>query len=437
MAQDLFEMATKFDPYGAFREGQLKATAYDIKQMGLEEQKREMQQELADQAKPTTDLGAGLQKQANQMVPAGWKLTGADGMPTVAGQFNDLSVQASTAAKDSARLVKQARFETDPVRKERLMSEGRRLRDESLRLQKDGRDLVQKTMNNTFYALGTAETQEEWDNAVKGFENSGIPIPPNMDTTFSPENKRKVIQMAPMDVQSKINKELRDRDKEERNAKSQEIRDNKILAALQGNGKMSNEQARSQRAINALGGVKSALETINEFEIGTNVGMLPSLTTKDGMTNAIRNYAGRKVTKVSADQLNTVFSGIGRNLAAIETSGLATGLAELSKSLQSGVYINPGKDDPYSVAMKLADIRRIAVENIKPAIDSGAITPKQAEAAQALINQIETLVPYTTTDVAKATREAKGKGKPTIKEATEKAIKGQGAGTKEDPIKLD
>ena len=42
-----------------------------------------------------------------------------------------------------------------------------------------------------------------------------------------------------------------------------------------------------------------------------------------------------------------------------------------------------------------------------------------------------------TTDVAKATREAKGKGKPTIKEATEKAIKGQGAGTKEDPIKLD
>ena len=144
------------------------------------------------------------------------------------------------------------------------------------------------------------------------------------------------------------------------------------------------------------------------------------------MLNAVRNYAGRKITATSADQLNTVFSGIGRNLAAIETSGLATGLAELSKSLQSGVYINPGKDDPYSVAMKLADIRRIAVENIKPAIDSGAITPKQAKTAQQLVDKIEEMVPYTTTDVARATRQAKGKGKQTIGEATEMAIKPKG-----------
>jgi len=39
--------------------------------------------------------------------------------------------------------------------------------------------------------------------------------------------------------------------------------------------------------------------------------------------------------------------------------------------MQSGIYINAGVDDPYKVAIKLADIRRIATENIRPAIESG------------------------------------------------------------------
>jgi hypothetical protein len=116
--------------------------------------------------------------------------------------------------------------------------------------------------------------------------------------------------------------------------------------------------------------------------------------------------------------LNTLFTGVGRNLASIEASGAATGLSELSKQMQSGTYINSGVDDPYKVALKLADIRRIAVENIQPAIDSGLMPKGQAETARKLVERIEAAIPYTTLDVVKAA----GGGRQTIGEATGAAV---------------
>jgi len=145
---------------------------------------------------------------------------------------------------------------------------------------------------------------------------------------------------------------------------------------------------------------------------------LPNLQTKDGMTNYVRNTVGRKIASREADMLNTLFTGLGRNLAAIEASGAATGLSELSKQMQSGTYINSGTDDPYKVALKLADIRRIAVENIRPAIDSGLMPKGQAQTAENLVKRIEAAIPYTTLDVVKAV----GGGKQTIGEATGAAV---------------
>ena len=178
----------------------------------------------------------------------------------------------------------------------------------------------------------------------------------------------------------------------------------------------SQQQFITQRAVNALGGVASALETIVELPQGSTTGWLPNLQTKDGMFNAVRNQLGRKISSVDADLMNTAFTGIGRNLAAIESSGLASGLATLANQMQQGTYINAGVDDPYKVAGKLADIKRIATENIQPAIDSGLMTDQQAKAAQALVSRIDKIIPYNFKDVAIAYREAtsRTRGKPTV-----------------------
>ncbi|MGV2434601.1 MAG UNVERIFIED_CONTAM: hypothetical protein LVT10_06705 [Anaerolineae bacterium] len=188
--------------------------------------------------------------------------------------------------------------------------------------------------------------------------------------------------------------------------------------------KITQQQQMAQRAVNSLGGVASALESIKELPAGTTTGLLPNLQTKDGLLNYVRNNVGRKITKRESEEMNTIFTGIGRNLASIEASGAATGLSELAKQMQSGLYINAGTDDPYKVAIKLADIKRIAVENILPAIESGTLTPGQAQAATGLINRINQAIPYTTIEVIQAGRQS---GKPTIGEVTQQAVKGGGA----------
>ena len=190
-----------------------------------------------------------------------------------------------------------------------------------------------------------------------------------------------------------------------------------VVEDKQGRG-ATQQQAMAQRAVNALGGVASAVESIKELPAGTTTGLLPNLQTKDGMINYVRNAAGRKITSADAEMMNTLFTGIGRNLATIEGSGVATGLGELSKQMQSGVYINAGTDDPYKVAIKLADIRRIASENIQPAIDSGLMPESQRDTAEKLVKRIQEAIPFTTVDVVKA----HNKGRATIGEAAQGVV---------------
>lgn len=183
---------------------------------------------------------------------------------------------------------------------------------------------------------------------------------------------------------------------------------------------------RNQRAINAGNSVVSAVETIKELPIGTSMGLLPNLTSKDGMIAAIRNAAGRAITSNSEDQLNTVFKGLGRDLAAVETGGLATGLTDLSKSLEQGLGINPGQATPEKVAMKLADIRRIVDEHLQPQIDANMFGHDQMIVAKNIIKKMDAMVPYTTTEVAIATRKAsENPNVQTTGEASQKVIDGK------------
>ncbi len=189
--------------------------------------------------------------------------------------------------------------------------------------------------------------------------------------------------------------------------------------------KITQQNMMAQRAVNSLGGVASALESLSELPVGTTTGVLPNLQTKDGFFNYMRNNLGRQISSNEAEMMNTVFTGIGRNLASIEASGAATGLTQLANQMQSGLYINAGVDDPYKVAIKLSDIRRIATENIRPAIESGLMPKQQAATAEALVKRIEQAIPFTTTEVIRAARQPNAE---TIGEQTRKAVSGGGGG---------
>jgi hypothetical protein len=196
-------------------------------------------------------------------------------------------------------------------------------------------------------------------------------------------------------------------------------------------GKITQQNMMAQRAVNSLGGVASALESLSELPVGTTTGLLPNLQTKDGFLNYMRNNLGRKISSKEAEMMNTIFTGIGRNLASIEASGAATGLTQLANQMQSGLYINAGIDDPYKVAIKLADIRRIATENIRPAIESGLMPPGQAKTADALVKRIEQAIPFTTSEVIRSARKP---GAETIGQQTSRVV-GGGGGWSEDKEK--
>jgi len=193
----------------------------------------------------------------------------------------------------------------------------------------------------------------------------------------------------------------------------------KIRAEGVGGGQKATQQMFVvQRAVNALGGVASAVEALGQLPSGTTTGVLGNLQTRDGMFNFMRNAAGRTMSSSESKAVETLFTGITRNLAAIEASGAATGLVGLATQIEK---LRPvAGDKAVDVALKMADIRRIATENIQPLIDSGLMPKQQAEVARKLTKRIEQAIPYTTQEVVDAAYG--GKGKQTISEAGQAVV---------------
>ena len=230
LGSELFSLATSFDPYGAMRKGEMAPQAYDVEQqkLGLEQQKMGLQKlQLAEQQKELqAEQGKipELATMSQNVLGTQFKLNDDTGLPTVAGQMNTFLLQSKQEASQGQKLLQQAQFESDPKSKASLISEGRRLLNNAVKYQGDAKKLAQTEQNNLLYGLSTAANQTEWDNNLKGWDNSGLPLPKGFPTEYSPENMKKIAAMAPLDVQQKIQTELRRREEDKRK-QNKELRD--------------------------------------------------------------------------------------------------------------------------------------------------------------------------------------------------------------------
>ena len=230
LGSELFSLATSFDPYGAMRKGEMAPQAYDVEQqkLGLEQQKMGLQKlQLAEQQKELqAEQGKipELATMSQNVLGTQFKLNDDTGLPTVAGQMNTFLLQSKQEASQGQKLLQQAQFESDPKSKASLISEGRRLLNNAVKYQGDAKKLAQTEQNNLLYGLSTAANQTEWDNNLKGWDNSGLPLPKGFPTEYSPENMKKISATAPLDVQQKIQTELRRREEDKRK-QNKELRD--------------------------------------------------------------------------------------------------------------------------------------------------------------------------------------------------------------------
>ena len=190
--------------------------------------------------------------------------------------------------------------------------------------------------------------------------------------------------------------------------------------------KATQQQFIAQRAVTALRGAASAVESIMKLPGYSNVGVLPFLSTKEGMINYVANSGGRSLSAQETKAMQTLFSGVSRYLATIEASGTATGLTVLAGQLDK---LTPMKGDTVlDTALKLADIRRISTEAVKAMVESGLLPDQQGKAALEQVDRMEKAIPYTTDNVV----EAITRGRKTLGSTTEQAVNRKSYATEAD-----
>jgi hypothetical protein len=228
-ATELFNLAAGFDPYGAYRQGQMQPQKYDIQQAILDEQTKEMEAEkqagLAQQTGQARQP-APLAKMANQMIPDA-KLYNDDGTLTTAGQMNEVMMNSTKLAKQAKMMSMQASLIEDPYQRTQAMAEARRLGQTAQADALKAREMNDKVKGDSIYAAAMAKDQTQWDAALQAYQDSGLPLPKGIPTTYSPENAKKITALASASLQSKI---ANDKLKMEEDARRTRREERQVLA---------------------------------------------------------------------------------------------------------------------------------------------------------------------------------------------------------------
>lgn len=221
---ELSQVMQNFDPLTSFRQGQMTSQKFDIQQNMLDEQTKEIEAEKqAGLAQQTGQPGqpAPLAKMSNQMIPDA-KLYNDDGTLTTAGQINDMMISATKNAKQAKMINMQASLIEDPYQRNQAMGEARRYASLADENRKSAREINDKVKNDSLYAAAMSGDQTGWDAALQAYQDSGLPLPKGIPTTYSPENAKKITALAPAALQSKISNDQLKIEEDKRRAAREE-----------------------------------------------------------------------------------------------------------------------------------------------------------------------------------------------------------------------
>ena len=159
-----------------------------------------------------------------------------------------------------------------------------------------------------------------------------------------------------------------------------------------------------QNVIGAGNEVVTSMDAVMRLKAGTTAGLMPYISSKEGMINFIKSGAARKFSSDDAKIINTFYTGLKRNLATIEAAGRSQGLVGLTSSIGD---IQPMVgDDALTVAAKFAETRKIVEATLEPLADSGLMDAQQASGARKVVDSIRKIIPYNINDIAEATNKS-------------------------------
>jgi hypothetical protein len=436
---EMLQLGQSFDPYGSFRQGGMEGQKYDIEQQKLDIQQAglaQQQKEIdAEQKQPTG--AAPLSNMAKSLLPPTYQLATPDGIPTAAGLFNQQAVNSQQDLSASAKIMQQARF-MEPGSKEQInaISEARRLQTAATINMGNAKKEYQKSIDDGLESLYGASSQGEYDQRLKdALGRTGIPLPANFPETWSPDVRQKLLSLMTPEARNRVEKEDRARRDEQRKEKSAELRDAKLIAALQGGGK---ESPAASRVLQAFTQASDALTNVARLPI-TTTGPMFQQKQFNSLLTAPLSALNQEMSDTTSQKMQTRMVGVARSLASLESGGAATGLVGLANSIESGVAIPAGAK--LDVAMdKLAEMRRIVESSSEAQLSDKNLSEERKNLIRSKLELVRKAIPFTQEQLDAASNAAKENPDLTFTEFATKqygAPKAKGTGTKEDPIKLD
>jgi len=444
---ELFNLASSFDPYGAYREGGMAPQKYDIEQQKLDVQQqamKEAQQELGG-AKPA-GMQAGAQPlagMAKSMFPPGVELQTPDGIPTSSGLFQQQMTNSQQDLTASQKMMKEATVAKamgDTKNYANLVSEARRLQTTATINMGNAKKEYQKSIDDGLESLYGANSQTEYNQRLQdALTRTGMPMPKGIPETWSPDVRATLLSKMSPEARTKVEKEDRAEKKAVSDEKHRQLQDQRLEALLrngQGGGK---ESPQASRVIQAFTQTSDALENLANLPI-TTTGPMFQQKQFNSLYTAPLSALNQKLSDETSQKLQTRMTGVARGLAALESGGAATGLVGLTDSIEKGVFIQAGSSLNVTLD-KLGEMRRIVESSAKAQMSDPKIAPERKALIQQELDIVRKAIPFTQKDIDRAAKEAQDNPDMSFTEFTTKnpigGEKPRGTGTKEDPIKLD
>jgi hypothetical protein len=156
-----------------------------------------------------------------------------------------------------------------------------------------------------------------------------------------------------------------------------------------------------QRVASSAQAAIKSIQNIGELPVTTSTGWFGNAQPGGSLLGSVKSVLSQKVTGQDAQDMKTMIAGVSRNLATIETAGLAPN-GSLTHSMNS-ITIGEG-DTQMTKLRKMAEMRQIVEENLTPQLSNPKLPPVQKQLVEDLISGVQQAIPFTHHDITQLER---------------------------------
>ena len=481
-------------PQAAMRQEDISYQQYQLQSQALQQAQQDQAQQMpkSQGLGGMTGVGANgakpqaLGQMAGSILSPDYKLTTPDGELTTSGLYSKTMATAQTESQQAQKALQDANYykamgkdkeaQVADMEARRLQTASKNTEISAQKIKTDGKD-------DLMSSLYRAKSQTDFDQRLKdGLERTGVPLPKDFPTIWTPDLKDKFIAKMSPTMRQKMESEDLAEAASKRAAKALEDRELRQNAADQNNlpkqpvtkvvdgkvvpttfddalanpkygvatSKVSTDDKKVARRVNtdsqlilsSLDDVSVLNENGSKSITGTTFSNLPD----KGLLTAPAKALSNNMSDTDAQMYDSILGPATREMVQF----LMPDYRPTDAAFQKTEALYKGRSgEPHIVQIqKLAKLRQDYENAGKSYLDAGIMNAEQAKEFKANVLKSRQMIPYSVKDVVEFRKEMENnpdltmddflRRKGLIKSKDDKSsVSVKGTGTKEDPIKLD